>query len=473
MKKILIYQLLLLCSVCFLVWYFVFPHYLWFLEGNSFFSTIPDFVGIQLSLPADWAEYAGAYLLQFYSYRVIGAIMQVLFVVVILLTSDWIVFRLFRNKGLLWLSFIPVACFISGQFDDTTLVRSMWWVADSALLALIVWAITIKRKMEPKGLRKFFCSPFFTYIIPCLLLAPVIYSMATKEMNRVAERTHYLDYLTERRKWDTLLQEISPEDARRSLTDQQRALLALSEQGVLPDRVFEYGIADPSNFYYERQDYAFCRNFNSQFFLALGFDNEVIHHSFQAGIHAPYGMNFRTMRTVIDAWLRLGNYSLAEKWLNVMQHTTCHGTWTKQRMDYLQLARSAKRKGSEKNEPFFIGAHPFLSEMARVLDADPNDRKALDYLLCGLLVKRDLGKFYQVFDRFYTSPVSLPRYYEEALLLLATQHPEVIQKHPVSAKKGEEFKEFYTLMNGGQLNQQLLEMKYRDSFWFHYYATKG
>ena len=47
MKKIFLFHLLLVCPVIFLIWYIVFPNYLWLLEGNSFFSFTPDFAGIQ------------------------------------------------------------------------------------------------------------------------------------------------------------------------------------------------------------------------------------------------------------------------------------------------------------------------------------------------------------------------------------------------------------------------------------------
>lgn len=46
MKKIFLFHLLLVCPVIFLIWYIVFPNYLWLLEGNSFFSFTPDFAGI-------------------------------------------------------------------------------------------------------------------------------------------------------------------------------------------------------------------------------------------------------------------------------------------------------------------------------------------------------------------------------------------------------------------------------------------
>ena len=36
MKKIFLFHLLLVCPVIFLIWYIVFPNYLWLLEGNAY-----------------------------------------------------------------------------------------------------------------------------------------------------------------------------------------------------------------------------------------------------------------------------------------------------------------------------------------------------------------------------------------------------------------------------------------------------
>lgn len=212
MKKIFLFHLLLVCPVIFLIWYIVFPNYLWLLEGNSFFSFTPDFAGIQLSLPSDWAQYVGAYLLQFFRFRTSGALVQMLFVLIVLLSADCIIARLTRNKGLLWLSFIPVIWFMSGQFADVLLVRSMWWCSISAVLTLLVWLLTIRRKAPVAwGERYFFSSPFFTYIVPCLLLGFIVYREVTDEKQKETEFISRIDHLAENRNWDAILQNVTPE----------------------------------------------------------------------------------------------------------------------------------------------------------------------------------------------------------------------------------------------------------------------
>lgn len=474
MKKILLFHLLLACPVAFLIWYIAFPNYLWLLEGNSFFTFTPDFAGIQLSLPSEWAQYAGAYLLQFFRFRVGGASLQMLFVIVVLLSSDFIIARLTRNKGLMWLSFIPVVWFMSGQFADVLLVRSIWWCGVSVVLALLVWLLTIKMKPEAWGERYFFSSPFFTYIVPCLLLGFVTYYEVTDKEQKEMEFVCRIDRFAEYKKWDDILQNVTPEMTRTNPSLLRWALLALSEKGGLPERMFAYGVTDPACFFYERMDKQFCRNFNVQFFRALGLDNELLHNAFQAGILSSYGNSFRSMRAIVDACVRQGRNRMLAKYVEVMKHTSCHTKQMKFLDEYLASVGVEDKISSSKSSPFFIGAHPFLSDMARMVDRYPENRKAVDYLLCGMLISKDMDKFYKVFSLLYKpNGTKLPRYYEEALLVLATQNPDILRRYPVSQAKANEFNSFHTLLKGGAMNQKMLEINYRDSFWFFYYCMKA
>lgn len=479
MKKIVLFHLLLVCPALFCIWYFVFPYTIWYFEYSSFFSTIPDFAGLQYSFPADWAEYVGAYLLQFFCYRLGGTGIQTLFAVIVLLSADCVVGCLFKNKGMLWLSFIPLVWFIDGQSADVVLVRSLWWCVISLLVALLVSITTLVVKNKQRKVPSLFAVPTFTYLVPCLLLGGSIYYWVTNEEYKLMEKNSHIDYLVESKKWDTVLQMIDPADTWKSPVQLRWALLALSEKGLLPEKLFSYGILEPASFIFERQEHLPGRSFNSQFFEALGFDNEVIHQSFQSGIQAPHGMSFRAMRTITNACIRKKDRPMAEKYLKVMQYSSCHGQWVKNCLAYLAAMKQQEGESATETNatiPFFIGAHPFLSDMARVIDCYPDNRKVLDYLLCGLLVSKDLDKFYVVFRRFYVpllgTTTDLPKHYKEALLMLSQKHPEIIQAFAFTQEELNSFGDFYTQLKGEPMGQQMLELKYRGGFWFYYFCME-
>lgn len=479
MKKIILFQLFITSFVLFLLAYGVYTDYLWWLEGNSFFTTIPDFARLQFSLPGELPQYVASFLAQFYKWPVCGALIQVSFAWVVLLAGYLICYRLFQNKGMLWLAFIPVAVFVSGQYDDITLTRSVLWSGISVVLAILVGLVTLKWKTRPRFSERFWCSPFFSYLVPCLLLGGSVYSLLNQPELEARDSVIRLERLSLRKSWDAVLQEVTPEVAVQSPVKLRFALLALSEKELLPEVLFRYQVTAPGNFLFERQQEQMCCHFNALFYDCLGFPNEAIHQSFEAGMRGTNGATFRSMRSLTDVFMRERNLVMAAKYLEMMKHTTCHRQWVESRSEYLAQLKK-ENKTTSKNEgkdettatPFFIGAHPFLSDMARVVDRYPNNQKAVDYLLCGLLVAKDLGKFMQIFRYCFSGAdrqgvASWPRYYEEALLMCAQQQPGLLQKYSVRQERMQRFQEFSVLLQQGK--RQELELRFGDTFWYHYY----
>lgn len=471
MKKILLFHLMLTAPVLFAVWYLAFPYSIGWMEGNTFFTTAPDCLHLQYSFPSDWAKYTGAFLLQFYKYPVGGALLQTGFALVIVCAAGFIIGRLFRNPRLMWFAFIPVAFFVSGQLQDLALTRSLWWCGIGVLAAVIVCGVTIPFKMSRRLAVGWLSLPFLSYLLPCILLGGGLYFLLSKTENKELEEICTLQYLAEHKEWDSILLRVPPEDAKSSSLKLRFVLLALSEKDILPETLFQCQVTDPTCFFFERKNDPFCRDFNSLFFYHLGMDNEVIHNSFQAGCGYPYGTNFRSMRMITDAYLRLGQNRLVAKCLEVMRHTTCHGKWLESRMAYFSKIGKIDRTGNDGNA-FFFGAHPFVSDMARLVDRYPENRKAIDYMLCGLLIKRDLDRFYtvlkQIYSRSYLCSSPLPRHYEEALLMLAQKRPEILNEFTITPERTQEIQKYGDLMKKGIAGAQLLKMEYGNTFWYYY-----
>lgn len=141
-----------------------------------------------------------------------------------------------------------------------------------------------KKGSGSMGRTLFLFFSFFTYIVPCLLLGFIVYREVTDEKQKETEFISRIDHLAENRNWDAILQNVTPEMTKKNSSLLRWTLLALSEKGQLPERMFAYGVTEPACFFYERVDKQFCRNFNMQFFRALELDNELLHNAFQAGI---------------------------------------------------------------------------------------------------------------------------------------------------------------------------------------------
>ena len=113
----------------------------------------------------------------------------------------------------------------------------------------------------------------------------------------------------------------------------------------------------------------------------------------------------------------------------------------------------------------------YLSTIIRYGQAKP---AAVDYLLCGYLIDKDIDAFAREIGRYYTVNDSLPRHYREALVLYTHQrsNPVVVFHSPVLDVDYEDFRkleEAYPLES--ERRGQLME-HYGNSYWFYYeYVT--
>lgn len=473
MKKTILIQWALMIAASFSLWMFAFPHTLWWMEGNSFFSTLPDFRALQIHWPEDIAKYIGAFFLQFYRYTYLGAFFQTLLVWFVLACGQATVFRLFRNKELLWLAFLPAVWTMYAQIKDITLEETLVKCFIALTVAILCFCLTSPQRY----LKTSFSGPMAKWLslaMPVLILGGGIALITTNTYNRSYEAYHRMDHWAERREWDKVLKETTPDKTRKNQTKLRYALLALSEKGTLTQEMFRYYPHSPEDFLFERKDDQLSYNFNTLFFDCLGVHNEVLHHSYQSGMISPLGYSFRTLRRFADEHLQLGNYLLAAKYMEILKHTPANSGWVQQRLPILE--RIKHTEGTRKNEaqPFFIGARTFVSDMARMLDRYPDHKKAADYLLCGLLLAKDLPKFQQLFPkiapRIYPPGTPLPRYYEEALLVLSMENPEILKAFPVSKQTQEDFQMLVSWMD--QKRADLIRMKLGYCFWTYLLERK-
>ena len=466
--NILCLQALTLFIVLWAVWYFNFYYSLLWLEGYSYFTTLPDLTGILALMPDDIFKYMGAYLLQFFYNPLWGAAIQAGFATWIMLCTGIAIIRLFRNpQGLLWLAFLPVPAFIINQFWDLSLERSVIWCLSAGLIALIVCLLTLKIRLtlpEMKWMR----HPATMVLMPLIAIGLSIFLLTTYDTrNKNQEVIGKLEYYGEHGEWGKILELVSPQDAQRNELKRRYALLALSETGRLSSQMFRYGITNPEDFLFYDREEPFCRNFNALFYRSINLPNEVIHQCYQQGVQSSFGFSFTILRRMADTYIELKDYTLAKKYIDILSHSSYQDEWIKSRMPSLEAIRNEKPEYTMKDVPFTIGT--FLETVSSMVDRYTNERKYADLLLCGILADKNGNNFYPVFQiiakRFFANGEKIPHYYEEALLLIAEQEKEILTKYQISRESREHYVDFMNLVQQGRTNAA--KRKYPDTFWAH------
>lgn len=468
MKKLLLP--LLTYVVLWTVWFVAYPYFLMWLEGFSFFTTLPDFTAIHFVLPKDIFRYVGAFLLQFYAYPVAGAAIQALLPVMFVFCISCIIRRLFKDPdGMVWVSYAFLPLYLYYQMRDMTLVRSITILASAGAADLLIFAVTQFWKPcwnVPATLRnKYLC------LIMLLVSAGVSAGVMIRygSVGRYYEKVAYLEHLAENGEWSRILDEVSVQESVQNEYMRKYALLALAQTGKLTDYAFRYGLSSADDFLFYDVQESFCLSFNVLFYRTLGMNNPAVYHSYQQALQSVPGLSFDVMRTLTDIYLEQKEYELARKYLDILSHTACHGKWVKERLPLLESIKDAEPEYRMSGDRFIMES--FLPDISSMYDRYPKDVKYADYLLCAVLAHKDANTFFKIFNvvapQVYKSKDDIPRLYQEALLLIASKDPAVLRVYPIDDEVWKRFNDFTELMSKGKTAQA--KRKYADSYWAYVY----
>jgi hypothetical protein len=106
-----------------------------------------------------------------------------------------------------------------------------------------------------------------------------------------------------------------------------------------------------------------------------------------------------------------------------------------------------------------------------MVDRNKDVKKYSDLLLCALLADEEGDKFKKIFSYIapyqYPAGKTIPRLYEEALILISMVDPHILDNYVISEDTVKRFSEYVALMNARQGNQAL--RKYADTYWAYSY----
>lgn len=330
---------------------------------------------------------------------------------------------------------------------------------------LLLGIAYIGRKMKKKGKRFFFLMQMLLIIAGCVWGVTRLYQRNTENLLQ-------MDQAALNEEWDKVL-EIAGDGTKLSREGLYYVSLALASRGELGEKLFDYPVWGIGCLYLPRTADYMTNIFGGEFYNRLKLPNEGIHWIFQASVASPMGMSIRTLKRLIDLNIQKGDSLLADRYLTTLEYSMLNDGWIKERRAILADPNREQVPSMEDND-FFIGGRPFLSDMARVLDGGRSMNMTLDYILCGLLLNKDLGKFVQIFTRFYPVKTGkrVPKVYEEALLVAITTGNAGIEKnYTISPERRKLFGDFNALMNtcGKNKESAKIVMKGFKNTWWYYF----
>jgi hypothetical protein len=255
--------------------------------------------------------------------------------------------------------------------------------------------------------------------------------------------------------------------------------MALAKNGVLPEHLLEFyqpsvhGLILPV-----MPDESWQSIFvSNEVFFLMGDMNLAQHSAMLGNTFSPYQRSSRMIKRLAEINLINGDTAAADKYLRILSNTLFHRKWAKSRL-LMNHAAVPTKWLSEKREQIphtdtLRKSNDQLASLRFLVQQNPGNTIALDYLLCHYLLDKDLKSFKKAYDQYARQidrPV--PKVYGETLLiqLFASQASgEEAAGYSISPQKMKDFIAYTKLYEQTKGDMNALKEQFGQSYWFYYH----
>ena len=291
------------------------------------------------------------------------------------------------------------------------------------------------------------------------------------------------DFLVRTEQWDKIIEKAEKKQATTPLSV-SCVNLALSQKGVLADRLFEFYQNGGEGLFPTFTRDMISPVSTAEIFFRLGMVNDAERYMFEAQEAIPnYRKSARLTRRIIECEIINGNYKVAAKLLRRLQKTLFYRNWANQTMALLGNEKAINRhpiygklrKYREKKQDFLFSDREMDQMLGLLFLNDNHNRMAYEYLMCYELLQRDMEKFMQYYPlgRFVGYD-HIPRTFQEILIgnwMKTHSDPRTIP-YSVDAQNVNNTLNFIQLYMQNPKNPQLDQQPYVSNAW-HYVMVQG
>ena len=291
------------------------------------------------------------------------------------------------------------------------------------------------------------------------------------------------NFLVRTEQWDKIIEKAEKKPASTPL-GVSCVNLALSQKGVLADRLFEF---------YQNGGEGLLPVFTrdmllpistSEIFYRLGMVNDAERYMFEAQESISNNRkSARLTRRIAECELINGNYKVAAKLLRRLQKTLFYRDWANRTMKLLGHEKAINqhpiygilRKYREKKQDFLFNDREMDQMLGLLFLNDKHNKMAYEYLVCYELLQRDLDKFMQYYPLGrYVGYNHIPRSFQEILIgnwMKTHGDPRTIP-YSVDAQTVSNTLNFVQLYMQNPKDPQLSLQPYVSNAW-HYVMVQG
>ncbi|MCK9159723.1 MAG: inorganic phosphate transporter, partial [Bacteroidaceae bacterium] len=259
--------------------------------------------------------------------------------------------------------------------------------------------------------------------------------------------------------------------------------LAQAEQGTLADSLLTFYQPISKGLFLDINSRSSLFNiyFGNEVFYRLGAMTLTEHAAILASVFSPGNRNVRMVKRLAEVNMINNDTLGAMKYLRLLDCTLFYKTWAAKRMfathsPSVSTWLDAKRRYIMKSDTIRrADAYPMV--LRGLLNANPENRMALDYLLCGDLLNKELVGFMNDYRQYCIKRkmIETPQIYQEALLIcysLGQLTLDELKRCGIRSDIIHDLSEYTEIYKKNKGDGHVLQPLFGHTYWFYYhYAT--
>jgi len=341
------------------------------------------------------------------------------------------------------------------------------------LLPLILFLVTIlKKRKQLQGIKRYVC-----YV--CLLALAVffVYKDNSKYCDYKSYKLKELDYYARNNQWNELAQA-----CKGKLTNylyMSYLNMALAKEGKLAEHMFDFDQHGLLGLIVNSNKSQQISSLLSEIYFTMSNFGSAQEMAFEANISTLGYSSPRMLMRLVQTNLIFGSYPVAEKYISLLEKTYSYKKWANEQRKFLYNDKAIAA------DPFYSNARRSLpinhlehseglaGDLQAILNVNPNDKNAFDYLSAIYLLSKDMNDFKPLLERFYGSKVlpKLPDSFQEAIIIYSEGDSNYWSKYNVSPTVIARYNSFkqIILQNRGNYNiQSILQPSYGNTYWYYF-----
>ena len=215
--------------------------------------------------------------------------------------------------------------------------------------------------------------------------------------------------------------------------------------------------------------------FSNEVYYQLGDMDMARHRAIEGILFSPKQRSVRQIKRLVEIDMRRGDIEEARKYLNLLDATLFYHLWARSKEEQLKgeetlsMEKRLPRKSDwEREHDILMSISDYPGVLSSLVAEYPENKQALDYLLCYYLLNENLNSFKNAFDTYYKGKFEVvPRLYEEALVqVLSKSSDEEVAGYQIPQDVIENYQDYIHCKSGRKAKEELRE-RYSSTYWYY------